>query len=610
MVGTGPTSSSRAPRQVRVFSDLLRDNLAQVLLALLLSLIATASTLAIPLLVRDLIDTLAKRGSIVDTLAWMVPLALGGALASSLSGYLLARTGERFILRLRSRVMEHTLRMPLQSVRAAGAGNLVARITSDAMLLRSVIDVGVVQVPVAIVTAVATIVMMALLDWVLVLLTFTAFALAGCAIWYVLRRVRKGYESIQIATGALAQRFTTSLTALLTVKAYRAERRTTDSLTEDAGAITQEMLNASKLQSVVLPVMSLGQEVALAAIVIVGSARITDGALALPDFIAFLLFLLQLISPVTVMVMGFGRLQTGLAAKGRFEELLAVPTEPAEEATAVPEAAAVPADAKDTTGADAVRFERVSFAYDGQPVLRDVTFRVPRHGLTAVVGHSGAGKSTLFTLIERFMDSSDGTLRVLGRDVREWPLQQLRSRLGYVDQAFTLLEGTIRENLLLGSEADPEGSSTGEDEWLMDVLESVGLAETVRSLPDGLDTVLGREVDLSGGQRQRIALARALLSPADILLLDEPTSQLDALNELRLRDVVDTLARDRSVLVVAHRMSTVMHADHVVVLKEGTVAATGTHAELLATNTHYRDMVESQQWSPLDPTTTQAALTT
>lgn len=610
MVGTGPTSSSRAPRQVRVFSDLLRDNLAQVLLALLLSLIATASTLAIPLLVRDLIEILGKRGSIVETLAWMVPLALGGALASSFSGYLLARTGERFILRLRSRVMEHTLRMPLQSVRAAGAGNLVARITSDAMLLRSVIDVGVVQVPVAIVTAVATIVMMALLDWVLVLLTFTAFALAGCAIWYVLRRVRKGYESIQIATGALAQRFTTSLTALLTVKAYRAERRTTDSLTEDAGAITQEMLNASKLQSVVLPVMSLGQEVALAAIVIVGSARITDGALALPDFIAFLLFLLQLISPVTVMVMGFGRLQTGLAAKGRFEELLAVPTEPAEEATAVPEAAAVPADAKDTTGADAVRFERVSFAYDGQPVLRDVTFRVPRHGLTAVVGHSGAGKSTLFTLIERFMDSSDGTLRVLGRDVREWPLQQLRSRLGYVDQAFTLLEGTIRENLLLGSEADPEGSSTGEDEWLMDVLESVGLTETVRSLPDGLDTVLGREVDLSGGQRQRIALARALLSPADILLLDEPTSQLDALNELRLRDVVDTLARDRSVLVVAHRMSTVMHADHVVVLKEGTVAATGTHAELLATNTHYRDMVESQQWSPLDPTTTQAALTT
>ncbi|MFD5516227.1 ABC transporter ATP-binding protein [Streptomyces sp. NPDC127066] len=597
---------------MRVFSDLLRDNLAQVVLALALSLAATASTLAIPLLVRELIETLAKRGSIVGTLAWMVPLALGGALASSLSGYLLARTGERFILRLRSRVMEHTLRMPLQSVRAAGAGNLVARITSDAMLLRSVIDVGVVQVPVAVVTALATIVLMALLDWVLVLLTFTAFALAGCAIWYVLRQVRRGYESIQIATGSLAQRFTTSLASLLTIKAYRAERRTADSLTEDAGEITKEMLKASRLQSVVLPVMSLGQEVALAGIVIAGSARIADGSLALPDFIAFLLYLLQLVSPVTVLVMGFGRLQTGLAAKGRFEELLAAPTEPAEEEPAGAVERARPVGTG--TGAastDAVRFDRVSFAYDdGQPVLNEVTFRVPRRGLTAVVGHSGAGKSTLFTLIERFMDSAEGTVSVLGRDVSRWPLQELRSRLGYVDQAFTLLEGTIRENLLLGIDSDPERGRAGEDDWLMTTLESVGLAETVRSLPDGLDTVLGRAVDLSGGQRQRIALARALLSPADVILLDEPTSQLDALNELRLRDVIDTLSRDRSVLVVAHRMSTVMHADHVVVLKEGTVAATGTHADLMAADAHYRDLVESQQWSPADRTGTPAALAT
>ena len=602
-MGTGPATAS-APRHPKILSDLLRDNLAQILFALVLSLIATASTLAIPLLVRELIETLAQHGSIREVLLWMVPLALGGALASSLSGYLLARAGERFILRLRSRVMEHTLRMPLQAVRAAGAGNLVARITSDAMLLRSVVDAGAVQVPVAVLTALATIVLTALIDWVLVLLTFTAFALAGCAIWYVLRRVRKGYEAIQIATGGLAQRFTTALASLLTVKAYRAERRTAESLTEDAAEITTTMLHASRLQSVVLPVMSLGQEVALAGIVIAGSARITSGTLALPDFIAFLLYLLQLVSPVTVLVMGIGRLQTGLAAKGRFEELLASPVEP----TGEPAQQVDPVAEVGETGSDAIRFDKVSFAYDGISVLKDVNFRVPRHGLTAVVGHSGAGKSTLLGLIEGFMSGSDGTLSVLGREVARWPLPKLRSHLGYVDQAFTLLEGTIRENLLLGIEHDGEGRTTGEDEWLMNSLESVGLAETVRALPDGLDTVLGRDTDLSGGQRQRIALARALLSPADIILLDEPTSQLDALNELRLRDVIDTLARDRAVLVVAHRMSTVMHADHVVVLKEGSVAATGTHAELIKTDAHYRDLVESQQWAPLEQPDEPAAL--
>ncbi|WP_051851946.1 ABC transporter ATP-binding protein [Streptomyces sp. NRRL F-5650] len=591
----GPTAGSVRQRP-DILSALLRDKLPQILFALLLSLVAAASTLAIPLLVRELIEALTREEGITRILLWMVPLALSGALASSLSGYLLARAGEQFILQLRARVMEHTLRMPLQTVRAAGAGNLVARITSDAMLLRSVVDAGAVQIPVAVLTGLATIVLMAMIDWVLVLITFAAFALAGCAIWYVLRRVRKGYEAIQIATGGLAQRFTTALTSLLTVKAYRAERRTAESLTQDAAGITRTMLHASRLQSVVLPIMSLGQEIALASIVIVGSARITGGALALPDFIAFLLYLLQLVSPLTIMVMGFGKLQTGLAAKGRFEELLAVPVEPAEAPRREKAVEPVAADSP-----DAVRFDRVSFAYDGMPVLKEVSFRVPRHGLTAVVGHSGAGKSTLLGLIEGFMKETGGTLSVLGREVSQWPLPHLRARLGYVDQAFTLLEATIRENLLLGFEPDEEDSVSGGDDWLMSALESVDLAETVRSLPDGLDTMLGRDTDLSGGQRQRLALARALLSPADIILLDEPTSQLDALNELRLRDVIDTLARDRAVLVVAHRMSTVMHSDHVVVLKDGSVAGTGTHADLIKTNAHYRDLVESQQWATEEP---------
>ncbi|MFI7295369.1 ABC transporter ATP-binding protein [Streptomyces sp. NPDC050121] len=592
---TGLTTPATAAHRVQVFRDLVRDNSASVVTALLLSLAATAATLAVPLLVRDLIKALGQNDSVIDVLAWMVPLALGGAAASSLSGYLLARTGERFVLRLRSRVMEHSLRMPLPAVRAAGPGNLVARITSDAMLLRSVVDVGAVQVPVALASILGTIVLMAMIDLLLVGLAFAAFALAGLAIWYVLRRVRKGYESIQIATGTLAQRFTTALTSLLTVKAYRAERRTAEALTGDAAALTDQMLRASRLQSVVLPLMSLGQEVALAGIVIAGSARITDGALSLADFIAFILYLLQLVSPVTILVLGFGRLQTGLAAKARFEDLLSAPTEP-DEAHAGP-LTGIPSDDSAT---HAVRFEHVSFSYPGRPALRDVSFSAPRRGLTAVVGHSGAGKSTLFHLIERFLDCDQGTLSVFGHDVARWPLGELRSRIGYVDQSFTLLESTVRENLLLGLGDTRDEDPAALDERLMAALASVGLDDAVRALPQGLDTTLGRETDLSGGQRQRLALARALLSPAEILLLDEPTSQMDADNELRLRDAVDELARERSVLVIAHRMSTIMHADHVVVLKDGTVAATGTHTALITADAHYRDLVEKQQWAPLE----------
>lgn len=578
----GPT------HRLRIVPELVRGNLPQVLLSVLLALAATAATLGVPLLVKELIEAIARREGVAHRVALMAALAVGSALAAAASAYLLARLGERFVLRLRARVMEHTLRLPLQVVKAQGPGNLVARITSDAMLLRSVIDVGVVQLPVAVVTALVTIGVMAYLDWVLVLLTLGAFVVAGAVIWLLLRRVRQGYESIQIATGGLAQRFTTTLTNLTTIKAYRAERHTTEALTEDAAQITGRMLAAARLQSAVIPVMSLGQEIALAGIVIVGGVRITQGDLTLADFVAFLLYLLQLVTPITVVVTGLSRLQTGLAAKGRFEELLAIPVEP-DFAARVPD----PVD-----DGNAVAFESVSFSYDGpldpqgRPVLNDVTFRAPRRGLTALVGHSGAGKSTALALIERFVSPTSGRVTVLGHDAAAWPLDELRRRVAYVDQTFTLVEGSVRENLLLGAGSDhPVG-----DESLWAAVEAVGLTADVAALPHGLDTVLGREVDVSGGQRQRIALARALLSDAEVILLDEPTSQLDGINELRLRDLVDTLARDRAVLVVAHRLSTVQHADHVVVMDGGRVAATGSHPDLMDRSSHYRDLVRSQQW--------------
>jgi ATP-binding cassette subfamily B protein len=392
--------------------------------------------------------------------------------------------------------------------------------------------------------------------------------------------VRRGYEAVQIATGGLAQRLTTALTALTTIKANRAERRTAQALTEDAEQIAGSMLSAARLQSTVIPVMSLGQEIALASIVIAGGARIASGDLTLADFIAFILYLLQLVTPITVAVTGMSRLQTGLAARGRFEELLAVPTE-RDAATEGPQEAG--------RAAHAVEFDRVSFGYDGEAVLDDVSFTVPRYGLTALVGHSGAGKSTALALAERFMSPSSGRVRILGHDIDDWPLDELRRRVAYVDQAFTLVEGTVRENLQLASATAPD------DEVLLSVLDTIGLAEDVRRLPHGLDTVIGREFDVSGGQRQRLALARALLSDADVVLLDEPTSQLDGINELRLREVIDELAAHRAVLVVAHRLSTVQHAHHVVVMEGGRVADAGSHAELMTAGSHYRHLIESQQ---------------
>ncbi len=332
-----------------------------------------------------------------------------------------------------------------------------------------------------------------------------------------------------------------------------------------------------------VPVINLGQQIALVAVILGGGARITSGALDLGTFVSFLLYLFQLTAPLIMAMSGMGTIQAGLAARKRFDELFALPSEQvlpnAAEAVVPPPVANAPA----------VRFKKVRFAYGDEPALRQVDLTVPATGLTAMVGLSGSGKSTVLGLVERFMVPQKGHIEMFGHHVDHWPLAELRGRLAYVDQEATLLRDTVRANLTLG-QAEPAA-----DNVLLRALRDVGLEEDVTRLPDGLDTVLGGAHNLSGGQRQRLALARASLSDAPLILLDEPSSQLDSLNELRLRDLINDISRDRAVLVVAHRISTVRHADHVIVMDRGQVTAEGQHEELMRTSSMYAELVRGQQ---------------
>jgi ATP-binding cassette subfamily B protein/ATP-binding cassette subfamily C protein len=312
----------------------------------------------------------------------------------------------------------------------------------------------------------------------------------------------------------------------------------------------------------------------------IGGGRVAAGTISLGDLVAFVIFLFLLMTPVGQAMGAYTMLQAGLGALQRIEDIMALPVETAGDP---------PATVVGPASAAAIELVDVGFAYPGGgPVLHSVSFAVPTGTRTALVGPSGAGKSTVLALVERFYDASAGAVRVNGIDVRDQPRPELRRRLGYVEQDAPVLAGTIRDNLRLAAPAATEPE-------LMAALAAVNLVDLVERTPDGLDAQVGEGgVRLSGGERQRLAIARTLLAGTPILLLDEPTSNLDARNEQALRSAVNAVAQQRTLLVVAHRLSTVVDADQIVVLDRGRVVAIGGHHDLTNTSPLYRELAAHQ----------------
>ncbi|WP_327188207.1 ABC transporter ATP-binding protein [Streptomyces sp. NBC_01334] len=590
------TPDCRVVPGLRIGQDLLRGDRLLLALAAVLSLASAAASLVVPWLVMGVMHALSRHQSVTQAAVGISVAVLSAAGLQALSGWILAGVGERAVLRLRRLAMGHLLRLPLRAVRDEGTGSLTARVTSDAALLRLLIETGLVHLPVALIATAATLTAMVVIDLRLTMVAVGAFGLTGACIALMTTRMKRLAVAQQRALGQLAQSLTAHLAALVTVKACRYESEAVHKLGHAADAVRSACLPASRLQCLIGPVVSLGQQIAVLAVALAAGQQIMHGELSLAAFSGFFFYLLHLTSPLTVAALGIGHLQVGRTARGRFHHLLTRPTEAEQDTIAAP---VLPLPHPD---AQAVTFRRVTFRLPhGNPVLDHASFHVPATGLTALVGSSGAGKSTVLTLINRLAQAEHGEIRVLGRSVSNWPLGDLRRRVTYVDQRSTLIEGTIRENLQLGLAEPPS------DAELMEALERVGLRHAVVCLPQGLDTPLGRVQDLSGGQRQGLAVARALLTDSDILLFDEPNSHLDGISDRLVTRALDDLATTRCVIVASHRLSTVRRARHIILLTEHGTAVSGSHESLLTRSPHYRELtsvISEGGTSPFVPAST------
>jgi len=565
----------------RLLREHVRGFALQICVAGVLMGVVAATTAAYAYLVQPVLDDIfvnRDENSLVGiTIAMLVVFALKG-LADYGQTVIMAKVSMRIVADIRQRVFDNLVRADLAFFHDKSTGELLAGIMNNVDMLRDTVSKTLTAIAKDSLTLAFLVALMFYQDWLLALISFFVFPLAVLPTVLIGRKVRRrasrAWAELEQVTALMSESFR----GIRHIKAYGQEEREKLRARAKIDELFLRIFKTMRAKAVLSPIMEVLGGVAVAIILLYGGTQVIAGATTTGAFFSFLTALLLAYQPMKDLAKLNNNLQEGLAAAQRVFTLIDVEPQIRDREGAI--------ELHPTAGH--VTFEDVHFAYGDAPALHGITIEAPAGKTVALVGASGAGKSTILNLIPRFYDVSSGRVAIDGHDVRDVTLASLRHCIALVSQEVALFNDTVRANIAFGR---PEAS----DAEIERAAGDAAAHNFIMALPQGYDTPVGESgVKLSGGQRQRLSIARAILRDAPILLLDEATSALDSQSEREVQEALNRLAKGRTTLVVAHRLSTIADADNIYVLDHGKVVEAGTHGELLARRGIYAGMYALQ----------------
>lgn len=539
------------------------------------SLLSAIAGLIMPLTIKYFVEHISNGiskeliiFSIIAVIIWIV--------CSIISVYSLQYVGIKVVKNIRSKVWEKLIHLPVRYYDDEHSGELVSRVTNDTLVLKELVSNQIVEFATNIVVIIGSLVVLFMLDVPMTLVLILSVPLVLIIVMPMGSKIYKLSVSEQEEMAELTANLSQTLSEIRLIKAYGTEEKEIARGERNFKNLFDYGIKGAKIQSVLQPLIMISSMGIFIFVVAFGAYRVSIGAVTSGDLIAFLLYLFQVVMPVASMGVFFSQLQKAKGATERIHNILMEEEENLK-------------DGEDIGEIENFRFEDIEYSYSIKKVLDKVSFSANKGEIVAIVGPSGVGKSTVFGVIEQFLKPEGGEIYVNDKSIKHYNIKSLRSKISYVQQDSPLLMGSIKENILYGS---------GEDVSYDDIKNAAilsGSYDFINRFEDGFNTLVGeRGRNLSGGQKQRIAVARAILRNPSILLFDEATASLDTESERVIQEAINKVKDGKIVFVIAHRLSTVVDADKILVMQEGKISGIGTHKELILNHEFYRGLVGQQ----------------